>query len=64
MKDVNFEILFKLLDEFIIEGIEFVEFLISLNCGELFKSFNKIVLGGEFLRIMFVLKSIFVKLCG
>lgn len=64
MKDVNFEILFKKLEELNIDGIEFVEFLISLNKGELLKSLNKIVLGGEFFRIMLVLKSIFVKLRG
>lgn len=64
MKDVNFEILFKKLEELNIDGIEFVEFLISFNKGELLKSLNKIVLGGEFFRIMLVLKSIFVKLRG
>ena len=44
MKDANLEISFKPLDEPTIEGIEFVEFLISPNRGEPLKSLNKIYL--------------------
>ncbi len=64
MKDANLEISFKLLDEPTIEGIEFVEFLISPNRGEPLKSLNKIASGGELSRIMLALKSIFVKSRG
>lgn len=64
MKDANLEISFKPLDEPKIEGIEFVEFLISPNRGEPLKSLNKIASGGELSRIMLALKSIFVKSRG
>lgn len=64
MKDANLEISFKPLDEPTIEGIEFVEFLISPNRGEPLKSLNKIASGGELSRIMLSLKSIFVKSRG
>ena len=47
MKDANLEISFKPLDEPTIEGIEFVEFLISPNRKPL-KSLNKIASGGNF----------------
>ncbi|OHQ81765.1 DNA repair protein RecN [Staphylococcus sp. HMSC074D07] len=64
MKDANLDISFKPLDEPTIEGIEFVEFLISPNRGEPLKSLNKIASGGELSRIMLALKSIFVKSRG
>ncbi len=64
MKEANLEISFKPLDEPTIEGIEFVEFLISPNRGEPLKSLNKIASGGELSRIMLALKSIFVKSRG
>ena len=64
MKDANLEISFKPLDEPTIEGIEFVEFLISPNRGEPLKSLNKIASGGELSRIMLALKSIFFKSRG
>lgn len=64
MKNANLEISFKPLDELTIEGIEFVEFLISPNRGEPLKSLNKIASGGELSRIMLALKSIFVKSRG
>lgn len=64
MKDANLEISFKPLDEPTIEGIGFVEFLISPNRGEPLKSLNKIASGGELSRIMLALKSIFVKSRG
>lgn len=64
MKDANLEISFKPLDEPNIEGIEFVEFLISPNKGEPLRSLNKIASGGELSRIMLALKSIFVKSRG
>ncbi len=64
MKDANLEISFKPLDEPTIEGIEFVEFLISPNRSEPLKSLNKIASGGELSRIMLALKSIFVKSRG
>ena len=64
MKYANLEISFKPLDEPTIEGIEFVEFLISPNRGEPLKSLNKIASGGELSRIMLALKSIFVKSRG
>ncbi|MCJ1668121.1 DNA repair protein RecN [Staphylococcus sp. NRL 19/737] len=64
MKDANLEISFQPLDKPTIEGIEFVEFLISPNKGEPLKSLNKIASGGELSRIMLALKSIFVQSRG
>ncbi|MDT0737161.1 DNA repair protein RecN [Staphylococcus haemolyticus] len=64
MKDANLEISFQLLDKPTIDGIEFVEFLISPNKGEPLKSLNKIASGGELSRIMLALKSIFVQSKG
>ena len=57
MKDAN-------LEKPTIDGIEFVEFLISPNKGEPLKSLNKIASGGELSRIMLALKSIFVQSRG
>ena len=42
-------------------GIDDVEFLISLNQGESLKSLNKVASGGEISRIMLALKSIISK---
>ncbi|MEJ7344571.1 DNA repair protein RecN [Staphylococcus haemolyticus] len=64
MKEANLEISFQLLDKPTIDGIEFVEFLISPNKGEPLKSLNKIASGGELSRIMLALKSIFVQSRG
>ncbi|MBE7341128.1 DNA repair protein RecN [Staphylococcus haemolyticus] len=64
MKDANLEISFQLLDKPTIDGIEFVEFLISPNKGEPLKSLNKIASGGELSRIMLALKGIFVQSRG
>ncbi|OHO29209.1 DNA repair protein RecN [Staphylococcus sp. HMSC034C12] len=64
MKDANLEISFQSLETPTIEGIEFVEFLISPNKGEPLKSLNKIASGGELSRIMLALKSIFVESRG
>ncbi|WP_049415552.1 DNA repair protein RecN [Staphylococcus hominis] len=64
MKDANLEISFQPLETPTIEGIEFVEFLISPNKGEQLKSLNKIASGGELSRIMLALKSIFVESRG
>ena len=47
----------KKLEEPNIDGIEFVEFLISPNKGEPLKSLNKIASGGELSRIMLALKA-------
>ena len=56
MKEANLEISFQPLETPTIEGIEFVEFLISPNKGEPLKSLNKIASGGELSRIMLALK--------
>lgn len=64
MKDAKLEISFQPLETPTIEGIEFVEFLISPNKGEPLKSLNKIASGGELSRIMLALKSIFVESRG
>ncbi|MDO0981506.1 DNA repair protein RecN [Staphylococcus hominis] len=64
MKEANLEISFQSLETPTIEGIEFVEFLISPNKGEPLKSLNKIASGGELSRIMLALKSIFVESRG
>lgn len=64
MKEANLEISFQPLETPTIEGIEFVEFLISPNKGEPLKSLNKIASGGELSRIMLALKSIFVESRG
>ena len=42
-------------------GIDYLEFLISLNQGESLKSLNKVASGGEISRIMLALKSIISK---
>ena len=64
MKDANLEISFQPLETPTIEGIEFVEFLISPNKGEPLKSLNKIASDGELFRIMLAFKSIFVESRG
>ena len=55
---------FKPLDEPTIEGIEFVEFLISPNRGEPLKSLNKIASRCETFKNYACSKSIFVKSRG
>lgn len=64
MKDANLEIAFTRYDAPQQDGLERVEFLISPNKGEPFKSLNKIASGGELSRIMLALKSIFVNARG
>ncbi|WP_102345650.1 DNA repair protein RecN [Bacillus sp. Marseille-P3661] len=47
--------------EFLSNGIDKIEFLISTNPGEPLKALSKIASGGELSRIMLALKSIFSK---
>lgn len=44
------------------DGIDDVEFMISLNAGESLKALNKVASGGEISRVMLGLKTIFTRL--
>ena len=45
-----------------INGIDDIEFLVSMNPGEMCKSIKKVASGGELSRLMLALKTIFTKL--
>jgi len=59
MEKTVFEVVFKKLDHFQRNGIDFVEFFLSTNPGEPLKPLAKIASGGEMSRIMLAIKSIF-----
>lgn len=59
--DVKFEISIKKLENYTINGIDDVEFLISTNPGESLKPLNKVASGGELSRIMLAIKSVLAK---
>lgn len=58
MKDIVFKVDFKELNDFNIDGIDRVEFLISTNIGEGLMPLSKIASGGEMSRIMLAFKTI------
>ena len=57
-QEVQFEISFKETNSYTSEGIDDVEFLVSLNPGEHVRPLAEIASGGELSRIMLVLKSV------
>ncbi len=61
MKNIIFKVDFKTLDDFSLDGLDKIEFLISTNMGEGLKSLSKIASGGEMSRIMLAFKSILAK---
>ena len=58
MKNVVFEVDFKLLDNFSQKGQDDVEFMISFNLGEDIKPIYKVASGGEMSRFMLAFKTI------
>lgn len=62
LEDTKFEVLFNEENTVLREdGIDEIEFLISLNEGEPLKSLSKVASGGERARFMFAIKSIYAK---
>lgn len=58
MKNVVFDINFKVKDEISKNGIDDIEFFISTNLGQALTGLSKIVSGGELSRIMLAIKTI------
>lgn len=58
MRDINFKVNFENKDDFSLDGMDSIEFLISTNPGESLKPLSKIVSGGEMSRIMLAFKSV------
>ena len=58
MKNVVFEVDFKVLDNFSQKGQDDVEFMISFNLGEDIKPIYKVASGGEMSRFMLAFKTI------
>ena len=56
--DVRFEIAFADLNDYTAEGMDDVEFMISLNPGQPVRSLVNVASGGELSRIMLVIKSV------
>lgn len=56
--DVKFEIKFEILDDYTVDGIDEVEFLISMNPGEPVKPLGEVASGGELSRIMLAIKTV------
>lgn len=57
MKNASFKVNFERLDNFLSNGIDKVEFLVSANAGEPVKPLAKIASGGEMSRIMLAIKT-------
>lgn len=56
--EVQFEISFNELEEFTANGKDEIEFLISMNPGELVKPLGEVASGGELSRIMLAIKTV------
>lgn len=56
--EVQFEISFEELKEFTANGKDVIEFLISMNPGELVKPLGEVASGGELSRIMLAIKTV------
>ncbi|MGN1266783.1 MAG: DNA repair protein RecN, partial [Dorea sp.] len=56
--DVKFEISFELLKDYTAEGMDDVEFMISLNPGQPVKPLVNVASGGELSRIMLAIKTV------
>ncbi|MDY0278398.1 MAG: DNA repair protein RecN [Acholeplasma sp.] len=61
LQNAKFNIDFKEVDSLNENGIDEIEFLISLNEGEPIRALSKVASGGERARFMFALKSIYAK---
>lgn len=59
--DVQFQIVFREINQFSENGIDAVSFQISTNPGEALKPLNKVASGGELSRIMLAIKTILAK---
>lgn len=57
LKNTSFEIILKQADNFYINGIDEIDFMISFNKGEPLKPLNKIASGGELSRFMLAIKA-------
>lgn len=56
--EVQFEIKNRKLEQYTINGIDDIEFMISTNPGEAIKPLSKVASGGELSRIMLAIKSV------
>ncbi len=56
--DTQFEIVFRELETYTIQGTDEVEFMISMNPGEPVRALGDVASGGELSRIMLVIKSV------
>ena len=56
--DVQFEIVFRDLDDYTANGKDEVEFMISMNPGEPMKPLGEVASGGELSRIMLAIKTV------
>lgn len=56
--DVQFEIVFGTIDHYTANGVDDVEFMISMNPGEPIKSLGDVASGGELSRIMLAIKTV------
>ena len=56
--EVRFEIAFEEMKEFTANGKDAVEFLISMNPGEMVKPLGEVASGGELSRIMLAIKTV------
>ena len=56
--DVKFDVKFKRLEDYTIEGIDDVEFMISTNPGEPIKPLKDIASGGEMSRVMLGIRTV------
>ncbi len=61
MDEIKFKVDFKRLDNYVLNGLDRIEFLISPNIGESLKPLSRIASGGEMSRIMLAFKSILAK---
>ena len=59
--DVQFDIQFKQLDHYTVNGFDEIEFVISTNPGEPMRPLAKVASGGELSRIMLAIKSVMAK---
>ncbi len=56
--DVKFEIVFAKAEQYSANGIDDIEFMISMNPGEPIKSLGEVASGGELSRIMLAIKTV------
>ena len=59
--DTQFEIVFRELGTYTVQGTDEVEFMISMNPGEPVKALGDVASGGELSRIMLAIKSVMVE---